>query len=239
MRKGPGIDRIVLGVLARQLIPLLDEVLFVGGHVAELLVTAPGVTRVRPTFDVDLVVSARTRMEYHTFERRLIALGFRPDLQPEGGLICRWRSPTNLVLDVLPVEEAVLGFSNPWYGSAFESAVTVRLEEDLKVKIPAPPLFLAMKWSAYEGRGEGLLRESHDVEDIITVVAGRPSILAEIRSAPNEVRDWLSLKANEFLAHAESADALTGALPDAFRIPELIPLVRGRFERMRNQDYEE
>ena len=51
--------------------PLLDDVVFVGGQVAELLITEPQAVRVRPTVDVDVVVSAASRLEYHRMGERL------------------------------------------------------------------------------------------------------------------------------------------------------------------------
>lgn len=47
---------------------LLGELVFVGGQVAELLVTDPAAVRVRPTDDVDVVVPVTTRTEYHAHQ---------------------------------------------------------------------------------------------------------------------------------------------------------------------------
>jgi hypothetical protein len=53
-------NRDVLLAVAEQISPLLEEVVFVGGQVAELLITAPEAEHVRPTDDVDIVVPAAT-----------------------------------------------------------------------------------------------------------------------------------------------------------------------------------
>jgi hypothetical protein len=79
----------MLVALARQLDSLLEELVFVGGHVAELLITSSGATRVRPTLDVDAVVTSATLAAYHQIEMRLSELGFWPD-QGVGAPICRW-----------------------------------------------------------------------------------------------------------------------------------------------------
>ncbi len=60
---GPNRDRLVQ--TARRLQPLLAEVVFVGGQMAELLVTDPGALGVRPTDDVDVIVGITTRGAYH------------------------------------------------------------------------------------------------------------------------------------------------------------------------------
>lgn len=54
-------NRYVLELVAKRVEPLLEELVFVGGHVAEILVTDPAAIRVRPTDDVDAVVAAATR----------------------------------------------------------------------------------------------------------------------------------------------------------------------------------
>ncbi len=57
--RSPNRDRLLR--TARLLRPLLGELVFVGGQVAELLVTDPAAVRVRPTDDVDVVVPITTR----------------------------------------------------------------------------------------------------------------------------------------------------------------------------------
>lgn len=230
-------DRQMLAVVARELGTFAHEMLFVGGHVAELLVTTPGVTRVRPTTDVDTVVSATTGSEYREIEKRLRELGFRHDTS-EGAPICRWQSPAGIALDVMPMDESILGFSNRWYPQAMELRVPFELTHDLTITIPLAPLFLAMKWDAVDSRAAGELRTSHDMEDIINVVTGRSSILREIGEMNLDVSGWLAEKAGEFLDHPDTGDALAGALPDAGRIPDLIPTVVERFEKIRDRLYE-
>lgn len=105
--------------------PLLDELVLVGGCAAGLLVTDPGASPIRPTEDVDLVVEATTYADFHRFGQRLLALGFRQAAVPDDPL-CRFRHP-RLVLDLMPLDEGVLGFSNRWYVSALQSPITRRL----------------------------------------------------------------------------------------------------------------
>lgn len=75
--RSPNRDRLLR--TAQLLRPLLGELVFVGGQVAELLVTDPAAVRVRPTDDVDVVVPITTRTAYHALQQRLMALGFTPD----------------------------------------------------------------------------------------------------------------------------------------------------------------
>jgi len=75
VRDSASVNRTVLLTVARRIKPLLDDVVFVGGQVTELLITSRGATRVRPTTDVDIVVRASTRLRYREVEEGLRQLG--------------------------------------------------------------------------------------------------------------------------------------------------------------------
>jgi hypothetical protein len=100
-------------------------------------------------------------------------------------VICRWRhrDHAGLVLDVMPTNEAILGFSNRWYSVAL-AAVEER-ELPSRATIPAvPPVhLLATKIEAFHGRGHGDFLASHDFEDIVLLINGRPELLADIEAA--------------------------------------------------------
>jgi hypothetical protein len=50
------------------------------------------------------------------FGERLRALGFLEDTS-EGAPLCRWVH-SGTILDVMPLDEKILGFSNRWYRAA-------------------------------------------------------------------------------------------------------------------------
>lgn len=72
----------LLTTAAQRLRPLLNEVTFVGGQVAPLLMTVPVITAPRPTKDVDLVTAATSYTEFGALERQLTALGLQRDASP-------------------------------------------------------------------------------------------------------------------------------------------------------------
>ena len=81
---------------------------------------------------------------------RLRKLGLAEDTSPDAPL-CRWRRD-ELIVDVMPVNEDILGFSNVWYSTAIETAQTFDIAlHDVKVVTPA--LFIATKLEAFHGRG--------------------------------------------------------------------------------------
>lgn len=216
-------------VVASRLRPILDDVVFVGGQVTELLITQPGAVPVRPTMDVDLVVEVATRPAFRKVETTLQRLGLAQDTA-EGAPICRWTTPEGLRVDVMPSAIRVLGFSNRWYPMAVERSWSHELSPGLTIRIPEPPVFLATKWEAYLGRGKGDVLGSHDVEDVIALVAGRPQIVAEVAGAPPDLRAYLVAISRAFLDEDLADYAVQGAVPDAGITPAVLDQVLGRFQ---------
>jgi predicted nucleotidyltransferase len=235
VRDAASVNRTVLLTVARRIKPLLEDVVFVGGQVTELLVTSRGVTRVRPTTDVDIVVRASTRLRYREVEDRLSRLGLKNDVR-EGAPICRWITPEDFVLDVMPDSSEVLGFANPWYGAALAHAAPFDLGEGLVILIPSAPVFLATKWEAFANRGNHDLLASHDLEDVISVLAGRAEVVTEVAASPQPLRSYLARQAREFLAEADAGYAVQGALPDAERTPGLAARTLKRMGELANLD---
>jgi len=84
-RRKQNLDRVA--VVAERLGELRDEVVFLGGSIAGLLITDPAAPDIRTTLDVDLIVEAATRAEYYKFHDKLRAKGFME--APEEGIVCR------------------------------------------------------------------------------------------------------------------------------------------------------
>jgi hypothetical protein len=225
LRPSPNRERLRRAV--RQLGALLDEMVLVGGQLTELLVTDVAAVRPRPTDDVDVIVQVASRSAYHRLEEQLRTCDFHPDVSP-GAPTCRFRS-NDLLLDVMPVDPAVLGFGNRWYAHASDTAVPFDLGAGMLIRGASAPTFLAMKWTAYDDRGAPDLLGSHDVEDIIAVVAGRSSIVEETHLATKELRTFLARRTIAFLESPDAEDAIRGALPDAQLLPGLTDNVVGRF----------
>ncbi len=72
-------NREYLLVIANALGDLCNDVAFVGGSVAGLLLTDPAAEGIRPTQDVDAIVEATSFGQYHQMEKRLPVLGFVRD----------------------------------------------------------------------------------------------------------------------------------------------------------------
>ena len=99
---------------------LLEQLVFVGGAVAGVLITDPAMPEIRPTQDVDVICSVIARSDYHQLGRQLRQRGFQEDSRP-GAPLCRWCTD-DLILDLMPTQGQILGFSNRWYPLALETA---------------------------------------------------------------------------------------------------------------------
>ena len=195
------------------LAPVLDELVFVGGCTTGLFITDPGATGIRPTMDVDAIVDVTSYAQYADLAERLRALGLAEDTS-DGAPLCRWRQGS-LIVDVMPTDASVLGFSNRWYPAAIDTAQRLEIA-GLRVRVVTPPLFLATKLEAFHGRGGGDVLASHDLEDVIAVVDGRVEIVDEIAAANFEVRTYVASQLRSLLDDPDFVEALPGFLrPDA------------------------
>ena len=115
----------------------------------------------------------------------------------------------------MPLDEKILGFSNRWYKSAMDSAQEYEIERDIRIRVVTAPYFCATKLEAFRGRGKGDYLASHDLEDLLTVVDGRPELLDELQSASEGVRSYIAGAIGQILKSRQFIDALPGyLLPD-------------------------
>lgn len=217
----------------RLLQPLLDELVFVGGCATGLFITDPAAGGIRPTKDVDTITEVSSYAEYATLSERLRALKLHEDHR-EGAPTCRWRYG-DLTIDVMPTDESVLGFSNRWYEPAIASAQSVEIA-GLNIRLITPVYFLATKLEAFHGRGNDDYSGSHDLEDVIAVVDGRPEIVEEVRRAPSEVRTYIGSEMRLLLSMRAFVDGLGGFLLPDPASQERLPILRDQLTALAHSD---
>ncbi len=167
-----------LSTVAERLEELCDEVTFVGGSITGLLITDKAAPDVRYTMDVDCIINIITLNDYYGLENKLRQKGFKQSLLNKDP-ICRWYC-NEIMLDVMPVDRNVLGFSNRWYKESLSHAVKETLNNVINISILSAPYFLATKLEAFNDRGKNDFLLSHDLEDIISVIDGRPEIVDDV-----------------------------------------------------------
>jgi hypothetical protein len=191
---------------------VLDDLVFVGGCTTGLFITDPAAGGIRPTNDVDAIVDVTSYAKYTALAERLRALGLSEDATP-GAPLCRWRHG-HLIVDIMPTDPAVLGFSNRWYPHAIETAQTLCVG-GRDVRVVTPALFIATKLEAFHGRGGNDIVASHDLEDIIAVVDGRAEIVTDVAASSADVRAYIAGEILALLTSRDFTEALAGfLLPD-------------------------
>ena len=203
----PSVQRIarVAGALG----DLLPEVVFIGGAIAPLLHAHSPFGQPRPTKDVDAVMASTDRQHVH-----------------------RWRSPEGDLLDLIPAGNHPGGSGQIWDTIALETSEAVDLGVGSPVRYASAPCFLALKWAAYDDRGRADPFASHDLEDILALVAARPTIVEEVASARAELRDFVGRRVQELLASPDLEDLLAGNLGTAQDPASVIDLVRLRLKEI-------
>lgn len=212
--------------VAEALGDLREQVVFVGGAVAGLLVTDPLADSVRATRDVDAVVNA-SRALFHRIEASVAERGFARDVSSD--VICRWvHKESGVLFDLMPVQPEVLGFSNRWYPYAVQTAEPVDLGNGITIRLVSAVAFVATKLEAFGSRGSGDFLTSHDLEDVLNIVDGREELREEMAAAPTELRQAVATTFGPLLKSQDFANVLPGLLAE----PERAGLVMERLKAL-------
>jgi predicted nucleotidyltransferase len=231
-RQHPNVARLEL--VAHALGPLREQLVFVGGCAVDLLLTDPAAAPARVTYDVDLVARVEALVGYHALEKQFSSLGFKRDMT-EDAPICRWRY-NNLEVDLMPMDPGVLGFANRWYPVAVQTAQEVALSAGMTIRLISAPAFMATKFEAFFDRGQGDVLGSHDLEDIVNVLDGRPELVDEIASAAPELRQYLAAQCRALLAMPGFMNALPGMVFPDESLAERVKVLALRFEQIKELD---
>ena len=73
---------------------------------------------------------------------------------------------------------------------------------------------MATKFEAFADRGQNDLLTSHDLEDIVNVVASRSHLIEEIAQSPADLRKYLAARCQDLLAVADFSNYLPGLIQD-------------------------
>lgn len=195
---------------------LADEMLFTGGSSVELYLERPAKTQIRPTKDVDCITKVITRTDFDTLEKRLRALGFTDaGLTAEKGPQCRFTFE-DILIDFIPLDEKVFGFSNRWFPEAFLSPLQSSLPSGRVIKLPSLPCFLAIKLETMLARGGEDLRDSWDLEDIIVVLDSLLEPSNALQQATQKVRDFVQQTLSTQLKDPYFAESVESCSPSGF-----------------------
>ena len=149
--------------------------------------------------------------DYYALSERLREKGFSED-RSEGAPICRWKGH-DVVLDVMPTHSGVLGFGNERYQPALDAAMLTTLPSGKRIRMVTAPYFLVTKLAAFDDRGQGDYLMSHDIEDLVAVLDGRPEVVEETLSGDPGLREHLVQRFSMLLTESRFLAAVHAHLP--------------------------
>lgn len=204
------IDR--LQKVANGLGELNESVVYVGGSVAELYISDPAAADIRPTKDVDCVIELASYRSYGELEELLRKKGFKND-QTSGAPICRWIYDGEMV-DIMPDDEGIIGFSNSWYHLAILNKEPRILPEGNVIFVFPVTYYVATKFEAVAGRGGDDLRTSHDFEDIVFILNSFPEFTDMCRNEEEEdLKLYLKNKMAQLILRPNIMEEIECSLP--------------------------
>lgn len=200
----------LLAQIATKLSNLGLNYAFVGGSIVEFLLDHPGLSPVRPTDDLDLIVEIVAGRNYAEVEQKLRTAGFEHDMSV-GAPICRWLHG-GIIIDIMPTDGALIGLNTTWFAEALATA-RPHVIGGASVPLISPVAFIATKLAAFADRGANDYLGSHDLEDIITVIDGRAGIASDVALAEPRLRAFVSASIAALMEKADFQESLSGHLP--------------------------
>lgn len=195
-----------MAIVAEQLGEVLrSRVVFIGAAILPLMESEDAVfDRFRSTDDVDAITITASYVQKGALDERLRARGFRHD-RSDGAHVDRWRSPSDVIFDCVSCGAHVGGTGNAAERWVIEHAVEIDLPP--RVRIGSAVGLLRLKLAAYEDRGARDPLMSKDLSDIATLLATRPQIVAEVRTAEQQIVTAIAKQIRTMLSavHTKSA----------------------------------
>lgn len=196
------------------LIGLKQEFVFVGGATVSLYNSNPEiVSDIRPTDDVDVIIELASYGGYAEIDEKLRALGFKNDIA--SGVICRYHIQ-GIIVDIMPTDPKVIGFSNRWYPEGFANAIDFKLDGDRSIRIFSLPYFMASKWEAFKGRGKNDYRVSKDFEDIVYVLENVDDLEEQLQISNDGVKTYLREELGRVINDEDFEEGLYGHLAGGY-----------------------
>jgi hypothetical protein len=228
-----------IAAAARAIEPLLNRVVFTGRQVADYLITASLATAPKST----VVGDAPLRLLCSASLDRVAADLSRLGLTRKARTVAseRWVIADGPTIDLIHVSSdanAVEGDANGALSTWLEYATLLTMGVQvgpgptrMAVRISGAPALLALDWAAYRSSKASPL-DSLELADIITLVAGRTELAAELRAAPPELREFVRTMTHRFLEYDGADQVIQRALPSAFRGAAMVARIGDRLRAM-------
>lgn len=206
MLKNSTINIKVIEKVANALGELNNNVIYVGGAIVSFFITDMGADQPRPTKDIDISVQISTYSEMDRLREQLATKGIYP--ASNQNVMYRYEFE-DVLIDFIPFEATPLGPTNSWLKPGFPLAYEVQAG-DQTIKILPVSYFLATKFEAFKSRGKNDPFMSHDFEDIIYVLDNNIEVVEIIKSADENLINFMKEMADFILSHPSKYDIISG-----------------------------
>lgn len=213
--------------IAKALKPIGMDYAFGGGAVIGLLIDQTPFYKMRPTDDVDVIVSVIAGQRYSDLEAEIRKQDFEHDMTP-GAPKCRWHYQ-GIVVDIMPSNDPAFGLNTRWFPEALKTATLMQLDEH-PIPVITAPAFVATKYEAFLDRGENDFLGSHDLEDIICVVDHRESLVDELQKGDSPICHAAIGALTSLWESALFREALPGHLPPDAASQRRLDLLEHKFK---------
>lgn len=198
------VNRGIIRKIAHALGDLNDQVIYVGGATVGLYINDPAADDLRPTKDLDISLSIATLVELEQMRLYLYAKGFIQTA--EDPVTCRFRYD-DIRVDVMNTTTIGWAPANPWFYPGYYRKVRFEVDGTFVYILPIS-YFLASKFAAYNNRGYGEPRTSHDFEDIVYVLDNRTDIIEQLLHCPEDVKPFLNAEFEDMLVNRAKQEAI-------------------------------
>jgi len=191
--------------VAQALKPLNQKVVFVGGATIALYGNPDTAFEVRPTDDIDVVVELATYGSFAKLEERLREIGFVNET--EAKVVCRYKI-RGIIVDIMPTDPKVIGFSNQWYPEGFSNAILYDLTERQSIYIFSLEYLVATKLEAFFSRGKTDFLFSRDFEDLVYLFENAEGIEDALSNCSGNLKNYLVTAFKLLLQHEDFEEGL-------------------------------
>ena len=133
------------------------------------------------------------------------------------------------MVDVMPSDKEVIGFSNAWYQPGIDHKEERILPNNRVIWVFPVTYYVATKFEALAGRGGEDYRWSHDFEDIVYILNSCPDFVELYREESNmELRSYLKFKCMELLKRNNILEEIECVLPigEEERVDEIMKIIQ-------------
>lgn len=191
---------------------LLSQITFVGGVTVSLHLDDAQPIDIRSTMDVDFIVSVTSYFDYQKLSDELKSVGFKEYIpqSDETAPLCRFIC-NGIIVDVMPDDASVLGFSNEWFKPSQADPIDYTLPNNVTIRLIKAKYLLATKLAAFFDRGIDML-ESKDAEDISVLINGRDVLVDEVYEGPKELIAYIQSEMSRFIGDGNFEYLLSNSL---------------------------